>query len=148
MVGSIGSRRIDGIAAVRIGGVGSGSRAGAAMRGLAGRVAGAFTQEFDLLGDDRGGNRRGGDPYDVDGAARELTQDLGGRPVDEGRFARSLGAFVVESASLMGARPEARSLAEIGGAIDSAEAEEGGAETIDSALRSIDRTTARVAGRR
>jgi hypothetical protein len=148
MVGPIGTFRTNGVGAVRIGAAGSGTRAGAAMRGLAGRVASAFAQEFDLLGEGRSWRRADNDPYDVDGAARELTHDLGGGPIDEGRLARSLGAFVFESASLMGARPEARSLETIEGAIGDSEGEHGGAETVDHALRSIDRTTAMVAGRR
>ncbi|MGK6325174.1 hypothetical protein ACMGDM_19075 [Sphingomonas sp. DT-51] len=147
MVGPIGSRRLDGVGAIRIGGPGVGSRAGTAMRTLAGRIGDAFAREFDLLDEDRR-RRHEGDPYDVDGTARELTHELGGGPVDQGLLARSLGAFVLESASLVGARPEASSLEKIDGAIARAEAEEREAESIDTALRSIDRTTAIVSERR
>lgn len=147
MVGPIGSSRVASVGAVRVGAAG-GTRAGGAMRGLAGRVADAFAQEFDLLGDGRRNRQQRPelDPYDVNGAARELTAGLGGGAVDEGRFVRSLGAFVVESASLVGARPESRSLQRIDDAIAAAEREGAGPETIDGALRSIDRTAALVAG--
>ena len=147
MIGPVGLNRASAIASVRIGGPGgTRTRAGAAMRGLAGRVATAFAHEFDLLGDGhpKKQHRPEADPYDVNGAARELTQGLGGGPVDEGRFVRSLAVFVVESASLVGARPESRSLQRIDEAIGQAERGTG-PETLDGALRSIDRTAALVA---
>lgn len=150
MVGPVGSSRIGAVGAVRIGAAGGGSRAGAAMRGLAGRVADTLAHEFDLLGDGRQQRRQSHDhdPYDVDGTARELSRSLGGSAVDGGLLARSLGQFVLESASLIGARPEARSLEAINGAIEQAEGEERGNETVDRAISSITRTTALVAGRR
>lgn len=147
MIGPAGLNRTAAIGSVRVGAPGGArTRAGAAMQGLAGRVAGAFAHEFDLLGDGhpKKQHRPDADPYDVNGTARELTQGLGGGPVDEGRFVRSLGAFVLESASLVGARPESRSLQRIDDAIGQAEREMG-PETLDGALRSIDRTAALVA---
>lgn len=149
MIGPIGFNRAASVGSVRVGAAGGArTRAGAAMQGLAGRIASAFAHEFDLLGDgrQRRQHRPDADPYDVNGAARELTAGLGGGAVDEGRFVRSLGQFVLESASLVGARPESRSLQRIGDAITAVEGEAAGPETIDGALRSIDRTAALVAG--
>ncbi|SOB86434.1 hypothetical protein SAMN06297144_1539 [Sphingomonas guangdongensis] len=151
MIGPASSSRLTGVTAVRIEGGGSSrTRAGAAMRGLAGKVAATFSQELDLLGEDRSRqqHRPDIDSYDVNGTARALNRDLGGGAVDEGRLTRSLGEFVTESASLIGARPESRSLGRIDAAIGEAEGEVQGAETIDAALRSIDRTTTLVASDR
>ena len=146
MVGPVGASRINIVGNVRVGG--TRTRAGAAMQGLAGKVATAFAQEFDLLGEHppRRQYRPEIDPYDIDATAKELNRGLGGGAVDEGRFVRSLGQFVAESASLVGARPESRSLAEIDASIARAEGEVRGPETVDGALRSIDRTATLIAG--
>jgi hypothetical protein len=151
MIGPASSNRLTGVSAVRVEGSGGGrTRAGAALRGLAGKLASAFSEELDLLGDGRSRqqHRPDADPYDVNGTARTLNRDLGGGVVDEGRLTRSLGQFVTESASLIGARPESRSLSRIDAAIGQAEGEVQGPETIDSALRSIDRTATLIASDR
>lgn len=150
MTGPVRSTGAERIGALASGPTRGGTRAGAAMTTLAGRVAGSIGRELGVFRDegrDRGG-RGGGfagneDLYEVGETARALNDDLGGRAVDEGLLARSLGAFVTESASLLAARPHARSLA----AIETAIAGNAGtrAETVATAIIDIDRTTAQVA---
>lgn len=133
-----------------------GTRAGTAMTTLAGRVAGSIGRELRITRDaGRDGGREGGrgggfagneDLYEVGETARALNGDLGGRAVDEGLLARSLGAFVTESASLLAARPHSPSLAVIQEAIARVEAGTRVPETVATALVDIDRTTAHVAG--
>ncbi len=151
MIGPISSSRTSGVG--RVGGAGGsgGSKAGQAMSSVAGRVASALTREFDLL-DQEGGGRGGEsgyqgdeDIYDIAETAKELSAELGGSGADEGQLARSLSAFAFESASLIGARPEARSFERIEQAIASVEAQQNGMENIASALASIDGTTRLVA---
>lgn len=138
-----------GVGAVRLGGPGgTRTRAGAAMAGIAGQVASSLAREFDLL-DDRQQRRHyqpEQDLYEVRATARRLTTDLGGTPAQEGQIARSLGAFVLESASLIAARPEARSLESIAAAIRRGEDDVNLPDSPDQALRVIDATTALVAG--
>lgn len=151
MIGPISSSRTNGVGQVRGAGGSGASKAGQAMSNVAGRVASALTQEFDLL-DQQGGNGGGEsgyrgdeDIYDITETARALTADLGGSGADEGQVARCLSAFAFESASLIGARPEARSFERIEEAIASVEAQQKGLENIASALASIDNTTRLVA---
>ena len=146
MIGAIGPGGVGPLTSVRAATGGSRTRAGAAMVALAGRVAATFAREFDLLGDDRPRRGQDADPYDVKATARDLNLGLGGGAVDEGRFIRSLGEFVSESASLLWARPESRSLEQVADAVAAAEAEQRGPESVEGALRSIDRGTALVAG--
>ena len=151
MIGRITSSQTTGVGQVRGAGGSGGSKAGQAMSSVAGRVASALTQEFDLL--DREGGGKGGesgyrgdeDIYDIADTARELSAELGGSGSDEGQIARSLSAFAFESASLIGARPEARSFERIEQAIATAEAQQKGLENVASALASIDNTTRLVA---
>ena len=152
MVGPISSSRASGVS--QIGGAGrgnSGSKAGQAMSSVAGRVASALTQEFDLLDQDGGGQGGGSgyqgdeDIYGIADTAHELTSDLGGNGADEGQLARSLSAFAFESASLIGARPEARSFERIEQAIKAAEMQQQGIENVASVLATIDDTTKLVA---
>lgn len=147
MIGSIGPGGVGAITSVRTAGGPARTRAGASMTVLAGRVAATLGRELNLLDDDRPRRGHDADPYDVNATARDLNQGLGGGAVDEGRFVRSLAEFVSESASLIWARPESRSLEEVDRAIATAEAEERGPETVEGALRSIDRSTALVAGK-
>lgn len=152
MVGPISSSRASGISQVRAtGGSGAGSKAGQAMTNVAGRVASALTQEFDLL-DQQGGGKGGEsgyqsdeDIYGIADTARELSAELGGNGADEGHLARCLSAFAFESASLIGARPEARSFERIEQAIQQVEAQQQGIENVESVLASIDGTTKLVA---
>lgn len=152
MVGPISSSRASGVS--QIGGAsgsGAGSKAGKAMNSVAGKVASALTQEFDLLDQDGGG--KGGesgyqgdeDIYGIADTARDLSGELGGNGADEGQLARSLSAFAFESASLIGARPEARSFERIEQAIKAIEAQQQGIENVASVLASIDKTTKLVA---
>ena len=145
MVGPVRSNPLGGISAVGNSRKGDGNvRTGATLGRIAGRVADRMTREFALLRD--GGERSQGgfagheDIYEIAEAARELSGDLGGKPVDEGRLAHSLGSFAQESAALFAARPGASSLDAIARAIagrDSAELH----RTIADALRQIDQTT-------
>lgn len=151
MIGPISSARANGVGQVRGAGGGAGSKAGQAMNSLAGRVASALTHEFDLLDQDGGkggesGYRGDEDLYEIADTARDLVTELGGSGADEGQLARSLSAFAFESASLIGARPEAYSFERIEQAIASVEAKQQGIENIASALASIDSTTKLVAG--
>ena len=151
MIGPISSSRTSGVGQVRGSGSGGASKAGQAMSNVTGRVASALTQEFDLLDQQGGGGggesgyRGDEDIYDIAETARELSAELGGSGADEGQIARSLSAFAFESASLIGARPEARSFERIEEAIASTEAQQKGLENIASALASIDTTTRLVA---
>ena len=147
MIGRVGGARIDRVGLGRTGG-GSPTQAGGAMASLAGRVAGRVARSLDLLEDDRRGRPlvEGEDLYEVAATARELNGALNGRPSDEGQFARSLGAFVTESASLVAARPSSGSLELIEGAIRDEEARAPPMETAASALLAIERTTRRVSG--
>lgn len=152
MVGPISSSRASGVSQVgRVGGSGTSSKAGQAMSNVAGRVASTLTDEFDLL-DQQGGSQSGEsgyqgdeDIYGIGDTARELNSELGGSGADEGQLARILGAFAFESASLIGARPESRSLERIEQAIKMVETKQQGIENIQSVLASIEDTTKLVA---
>lgn len=146
MIGPIGFGGVGPVTSVRGAGSATRTRAGGAMTVLAGRIAATLGRELDLFDDDTPRRGHDADPYDVGATARDLNRGLGGGAVDEGRFVRSLADFVTESASLFWARPESRSLAEVDQAIAAAEADARGPETVEGALRSIDRTTALVAG--
>lgn len=153
MTGPVRSTRTERVGALTSGTTQGGTRAGQAMTSLAGRVAGSVARELRLV-DDRGSRGSGSaakdDLYEVAKTARSLNDDLGGRAVDEGLLARSLGAFVEESASLIAARPVTMSLSTIEDAIARVEAARSQArepETVATALVDIDRTTAQVAGR-
>ena len=119
-------------------------RTGSTLRGIAGRIADRMAREFSIARDDRdsGGSGFQGheDLYEIAASARKLTGDLGGKPADEGRFARSLGFFAQESASLLAARPEAASLDVIARAIAAREGNEA-EENVTGALQQIDHTT-------
>ena len=148
----VGPIRSSGIGAVRgIGGPGEtqGTRAGGAMRTLAGRIADRLAREFRLLGDDRRGGGGGGhdpdDLYEIDAIARELSDDLGARPTDAGRVMRSLGEFAQESAVLIAARPDSASLEAIARAIAARE-QAAGPETVERAVGQIDQTTRDIVG--
>lgn len=124
----------------------SSSRAGKAMRRLAGNIAERVAREFRLLddsgrqsGDDRA-FREGEDIYDLRDVARELADDLQARPSEAGSLARSLDAFAQHSVSLIAARPEAASLDTIARAIAANEAA-GQPETVNGAIGQIDQTT-------
>lgn len=150
MTGPVRSTRTERIGALSSGTTRGGTRAGQAMTALAGRVAGSIGRELGMVREfdgRRGGSAGNDDLYEVAQAARSLNDDLGGRAVDEGLLARSLGAFVVESASLIAARPRAPSLSLIEQAISRVEAEARSPETVATALVDIERTTAHVAGR-
>lgn len=152
MVGNVSSVRTGGVGAAS--GVGRGGRAtrtGAAMASLAGQVAQRLTREFDLLDDrqPRKPYQPEEDIYEVRATASTLARALGGTAAHEGHLVRSLGLFVTESASLIAARPESRSLQLIEAAIDDGERHSQslgqGPETAERALTMIDRTTALVA---
>ncbi len=143
MIGGSSPIRFGGVSALRGAGGRQPTHAGTAMQTLAGRVAARLAREFDLFGDssDRRSPYLEPDLYDVKGAARDLNNGLGGGFADEGRLLRTLGNFVTESASLIGARPESRSLERIERAISESEAIAPAIETVDVALATIDRTT-------
>ena len=147
MIGPVGGARIDRVGLGRAGG-GKRSAASGAMTSLAGRVADRVARSLDLLEDDRRGRPlvEGEDLYEVAATARELNGALNGRPSDEGQFARSLGAFVTESAVLVAARPSSQSLEWLERVIGDEEASAPATETAASALMTIDRTTRRVSG--
>lgn len=146
MVGPVGGARIGRVELGRADGA-KGSRAGGAMTSLAGRVAGRVAHSLDLLDDERRGRPlvEGEDLYEVAATARDLNGALNGRPSDEGQFARSLGAFVTESAILIASRPSVGSLEWIQRAIHEEDAIPS-LETAASALTTIERTTRRVSG--
>ncbi len=144
MVGSIRPTGIGAVSAVSGRSSGGGSRTGGALSKLANRIAGRVAREFRMFEDeqDRGDDRpprEGEDLYEIREVARELAADLHARPTDEGRLARSLGAFAQESASLLAARPEAASLDTIAHMIAAHEQSPEG-ETIDRAVGQIDQT--------
>lgn len=153
MTGPVRSTRTERIGALSTGTTHRGTRAGQAMTTLAGRVAGSIGRELGMVGGRDGhGERRSmhEDMYEVGQTARSLNKDLGGKAVDEGLLARSLGAFVTESASLIAARPNRPSLSLIEQAIARVEASREGAgapETVATAIVDIERTTDDVAGR-
>jgi hypothetical protein len=134
------------IAAIGRGHTSSGSRAGKAMRRLAGNIADRVAREFRLIDDsgrqpgDDAPFREGEDIYDLRDVARELAADLQARPAEAGLLARSLDAFALNSISLMAARPEAASLDTIARAI-AANERAGQPETVDAAIGQIDQTT-------
>ena len=144
MVGPIRSGGINGVGPLGIGTGGKSSKAGGAMRTLAGRIAGRMAREFRLLDDDHSQQGQGRpdaqDLYELDALARQLADGLGARPVDAGRVARSLGDFAQESAALMAARPDGASLDAIARFIAARE-RAGEPETIDRAVGQIDQTT-------
>lgn len=146
MIGPNTPIRTGSIAAVGLSSDSRRTRAGATMFALAGRIAGSLARELGLIEERRGRQQHHGDQdlYDVMGAARDLSAGLGGGPADEGRLARTLGDFVTESASLIGARPVSGSLERIEAAIARGEAQSPGLETVDSAVATIDRSTAEV----
>ncbi len=149
MVNAIRPTGVSPVSPVSGGGGDNGSRTGGALRRLAGKVAGRMAREFKLFDQERDNEesdqfREGEDIYAISETARELTTDLGGRPTDEGRLARSLDGFVQESASLMAARPEAASLDTIARLIVANEQSEP-RETIDGSLRQIDQTARDIA---
>ncbi|MHA6316173.1 hypothetical protein ACXYN8_00730 [Altererythrobacter sp. CAU 1778] len=123
------------------------------MRSLAGRIAERMTREFRLFDEREGGRGRhqpeAEDIYEIRALAGTLSGDLGGRPVDEGRLARSLSDFAQESASLFAARPEAASLDAIARAIAAREpAQAQTLHSVDTALGQIDQTTRDIASSR
>lgn len=148
MVGPISSIRTSGIGGVSGTKSGGGkTKAGDAMHSLAGKLGNALADELDLLGDREGRRQYAPDEdlYEIDETARELNSALGGNSAQLGQIARSLGDFVTESASLMAARPESRSLQVIADAITQSESGTIGTETPDSAVQIITRSTALVA---
>ncbi len=153
MVGGIRSTGVSSISALGRGDGKSGSRTGGALRQLAGRVAGRVAREFKLIDEfdaqderEESQERRmsGDDIYDIRQTARDLTNDLNGKPADEGQLARSLDGFVQESASLLAARPDAASLDTIARLIVEHENQDG-PETVDRSLNQIDQTARGIA---
>ena len=147
MISSVSSSRVGSVSAIGKSRGGKGTRTGAAMNLLAGRVASSLAREFDLTGDEQKRQNFNGneDLYDIEATADDLNKDLGGRPVDRSNLARSLSSFVMESASLIGARPESLSLEQIEWAIGESETSDDESETVTSALAMIDTTTGLVA---
>lgn len=144
MVRSIRPTGVSAISAISAGSSKTGGRTGGALRKLAGRIAGKVGREFRLLDEERERSddrppHDGEDLYEIREVARELAADLHAKPADEGRLARSLGAFAQESASLLAARPEAASLDTIAHAIAAHERPADG-ETVDRAVGQIDQT--------
>jgi hypothetical protein len=113
---------------------------------IAGRVASALALALRLAGEvgSRQSTGGGGDPYKIDQIARDLTTQMGGNITDAGRIARALHEFAQESASLIGARPQSQSFAAIENAIARATSDNGEANTVDSAVAAIDRSTGYV----
>jgi hypothetical protein len=114
-----------------------------ALTEIAGRVASAIAKALRLAGEvgsrqSSGGN---GDPYQIDEIAKQLSKQLGGNSADAGRIARALHEFAQESASLIGARPQSTSFAAIESAIAKGTSETGEADSVDSAIIAIDRST-------
>jgi hypothetical protein len=134
--------------------IGGGDGAGqaptaAALADVAGRVATSLASELRLAHDGDGRQATssgGGDPYAIDDLARELASRLGGSTADAGHIARALHEFAQESASLIGARPDSRSFAQIEAAIAPEQAQAGGPDTVQSALVMIEQSTARIKG--
>jgi hypothetical protein len=122
-----------------------------ALTEIAGRVASAIAKALRLAGEvgsrqsSGGGN---GDPYQIDEIAKQLSTQLGGNSADGGRIARALHEFAQESASLIGARPQSTSFVAIENAIAKGTGETGEADSVDSAITAIDRSThyVRIAG--
>ena len=114
---------------------------------IAGRVASALARALRLAGEVGSRQSTGGggaDPYQIDEIARELATQMGGNSADSGRIARALHEFAQESASLIGARPQSQSFAAIESAIARATSDNGEANTVDSAIIAIDRSTGYV----
>ncbi len=144
MVNSIRPTGVSAVSAVAAGFGKNGGRTGGALRKLAKQIAGRVVREFRMSEDERDHQeeaplRDGEDLYEIRAVARELASDLQARPTDEGRLARSLGAFAAESASLLAARPEAASLDTIARVIGAHEQPADG-ETIERAFNQIDQT--------
>ncbi len=138
-----------------VGGAGGASGAGlaeGAMSAVAGRVASALGKELRLFRDDRDSSQpgSGADPYAIDALAAEVSAELGGSPADAGSLARALHSFAQESAAIIGARPESRSVAAIQQAIgtgQAAAAAAGDARTVPDVVAMIDRATLALTGR-
>lgn len=149
MAGPIRPSGVTPVSAIGRGSASSSSRAGKAMRRLAGNIADRVAREFRLL-DDSGRQsgddtpfREGEDIYELRDVACELAADLQARPSEAGLLARSLDAFAQHSVSLMAARPEAASLDTIARAIATNERGDR-PETVDAAIGQIDQTTREI----
>lgn len=134
-------------------GAAKGGPAGAAaqaMTQVAGRVASAMTAQFGLAEVDPRGGYTGGtasDAYGVEEMAAELTAVLGGGPKERGDVARSLHEFVREGATLVAARPEARSLERLESVIADSAARTGGTGSeVQQAVAAIDEAVSRLQG--
>jgi hypothetical protein len=113
---------------------------------IAGRVASALAKALLLAGEvgSRQSTGSSSDPYQIDEVANELATQMGGNSADAGRIARALHEFAQESASLIGARPHSNSFAAIERAIEKGTSDNGEANTVESAIAAIDRSTGYV----
>jgi hypothetical protein len=112
---------------------------------IAGRVASALAKALRLAGEVGSRQSTGSsDPYQIDEVANELATQMGGNSADAGRIARALHEFAQESASLIGARPHSNSFAAIERAIEKGTSDNGEANTVESAIAAIDRSTGYV----
>ncbi len=145
MTGPISSSRASGASAVGLGGAGPrGGAAGKALSNIAANVASAITAELQLAVDPDGRQRGSAqDAYEVEAAADEMVDTLGGNAADRAAAARSLHSFAQEVASLIAARPGSRSLDRIYQIVQRASASQQ-AQDINAALKLIDATTAEI----
>jgi hypothetical protein len=113
---------------------------------IAGRVASALAKALRLAGEvgSRQSSGGGSDPYQIDQIASELCTQMGGGSADAGRIARALHEFAQESASLIGARPQSKSFIAIENAIARALNDQGEANSVETAIAAIDRSTGYV----